>query len=203
MGMRIRVLSGCLALGATAVILTGTAAHATSLAGAHPTVVTTVSTNNPDGKCPSWKSDGTNDCGNCQGGNSYGCGNCQPGVPWNNGNGGCQPNPCQTRVYDENNGGSGYESCKPTSTPPCTCQKTPPPAYTPPQTVTVTPTQTMPVPLVTTSSAPAVAPVTGGGGSVGGGGGPLAVGGVATALVAGLIGTFAFRRWRRTRSPAA
>jgi hypothetical protein len=29
------------------------------------------------------------------------------------------------------------------------------------------------------------------------------MGGVATALLAGLIGTFAYRRWRRTRFPAA
>ena len=171
MGMRIRVLSGCLAIGATAVILTGTAAHATSLAGHHPTAVVTATT-----KAPS---------PNCSTENSYG----------NNWNGGCQ-------------------SQTPYPTPTCTCKQSPPPppTYSPPPTVTVTPTQTQttPAPQATSqtavapsSSPPASAPQTGGGGSIGGGDGPLAAGGVAIALVAGLIGTFAYRRWRQTRSPAA
>ena len=35
MGMRIRVLAGCFAMGATALLLTGTAAQAAPLSGAH------------------------------------------------------------------------------------------------------------------------------------------------------------------------
>ena len=188
MGMRIRVLSGCLAIGATAVILTGTAAHATPLGGSHSNVVTTAST---EPACPG------------QGDNQD---------TWNQS---CKPSPCQTGVddnnYNGNNGdyGNGYQSCKPTPKPTCTCEQTTPP--TPPTIVTPSTTlSTAPVPQVTstkpvtpTSSAPSVAPVTGGGGSIGGGDGPLAAGGVAIALAAGLIGTFAYRRWRRTRSPAA
>ena len=164
MGMRLRVLSGCLAIGATAVILTGTAAHATSLAGIHPTVVTTTTKGPPP---------------------------CENGCPTSK-----VPSPCQT----------GCQGHKPYPRPTCTCQQTPPPPpYTVPPTVTVAPTTSSPpAPMATTtSSPPASPPVTGGGGSIGGGDGPLAAGGVAIALAAGLIGTFAYRRWRRTRSPAA
>jgi hypothetical protein len=165
--MRIHVLAGCLAIGATAVILTGTAAHATSLSGVHPDVAVTASSNPPTTGPPST---------GCPGNGNYGYGNCQSETP----------------------------------TPQCTCQKTtPPPSYSPPPTVTATPTQTVTPEVTTTtpvppsSSAPPSAPQTGGGGSIGGGNGPLAAGGVATALAAGLIGTLAYRRWRRTRFPVA
>jgi len=184
MGMRIRVLSGCLAIGATAVILTGTAAHATPLGETHPNVVVATS-----GGCP-----GQNDNQDT----------------WNQG---CQPSPCQTGVYDNNyngnNGdnGNGYQSCKPTPKPTCTCEQTPPPTppTIPPTTMSTTPAPqvTSQTPVPPSSSPPASPPQTGGGGSIGGGDGPLAAGGVAVALAAGLIGTFAYRRWRRTRLPAA
>jgi len=188
MGMRIRVLSGCLALGATAVILTGTAAHAAPVAGTHATV-TAVSTGGPGGNCHAMDAQAS----------------------WN---GVCRPNPCQTGVYDESNGNNGnnWYSETPTPTPTCTTQEpsSPPP---PPPTITATPTQTVtpPVPQVTSpapapasSSPPPGAPQTGGGGGIGGSGNvALAVGGAVTAVAAGLLGLFAFRRWRRTRLPAA
>jgi len=187
MGMRIRVLLGCLAIGATAVILTGTAAHATSLGGT-PTVGVTSSKPAPG------------NCNCCQGDNNYGDNNncCQGDNNYGDNNNCCQ---------GDNN--YGYQTCRPAPKPTCTCQETTPPTI-PPTTVTSAPVTSAPVPQVTstkpvtpTSSAPSVAPVTGGGGSIGGGDGPLAAGGVAIALAAGLIGTFAYRRWRRTRSPAA
>jgi len=58
---------------------------------------------------------------------------------------------------------------------------------------------------MTTSAAPAGGADTGGGGSITADGGnvPLAAGGGATGLAAGIFGLFAFRRWRRTHLPAA
>jgi hypothetical protein len=56
-----------------------------------------------------------------------------------------------------------------------------------------------------TSAVPAGGADTGGGGSITAGGSnvPLAAGGAATGLAAGVLGLFAFRRWRRTHLPAA
>jgi hypothetical protein len=146
MGMRIRMVLGCLAACGAAVIMTGMAAQAAPLAVTHGHPAPAISS----------------------GGNSG----------WSGGSSG--------------SGNSGWGQ---SSSSPCTSTPTP----TPPAPQTATPTPTM----VTTTPPPSGAPQTGGGGSISGGDGPLAAGGVATALVGGVIGLFAFRRWRRTRLPAA
>lgn len=185
MGMRIRVLAGCLAAGAAAVILTGTAAQAAPLAGnqAGVSVVGSGGGPGPGGNCDSQGSSG------------------------NNWNGQCGPQPCASS-WNTNTPGGWCSQSTPAPSPTCTSQ-TPAPtqaATTPPAATTTPPApQTAtPVPTtVTTSSPPSGAPQTGGGGSANGGGGPLAAGGAATAVAAGLVALFAIRRWRRMRSPAA
>lgn len=149
MGMRIRMVLGCLAACGAAVIMTGLAAQAAPLAVTH---------GHP---APAISSGGSGNSG------------------WNGGSGG--------------SGSSGWGQ-SPSS--PCTST----PSQTPPAPQTATP---IPTTVATTSAPPSGAPQTGGGGSISGGDGPMAAGGVATALVGGIIGLFAFRRWRRTRLPAA
>lgn len=146
MGMRIRMVLGCLAACGAAVIMTGMAAQAAPLAATHGHPTPAISS----------------------GGNSG----------WSGGSSG--------------SGNSGWGQ-----SPSSPCTSTPSPTPPAPQTATPTPT------MVTTTPPPTGAPQTGGGGSISGGDGPLAAGGVATALVGGVIGLFAFRRWRRTRLPAA
>lgn len=212
MTLRIRVLAGCLAIGAAAFIMSGmsgisvlsvTAAQAATLSVGHVA-------GNGDGNC------GYSDCneGNC------GYQNCEQNCGYQNCNG-------YGNTGTTGNTGNGYVNCPsylqyllggkkcckpiPTPPPPCQCHT---PSPSPSVTVTVTPPPPSPTPtpvVVTTSPTPAVPVVTvsspvptgaanTGGGMAGGSNIPLAAGGGAVALVAAPLGLAAFRRWRRTHS---
>ncbi len=93
----------------------------------------------------------------------------------------------------------GAQLWTPTPTPTMVSTPSPSPSVT--ATVSASPT-------VSASATPTAAPTggagTGGGGSTRGGSNlPLAAGGAAVALVSAGLGLLAFRRWRRTRLPAA
>jgi hypothetical protein len=202
MRTRIRVISGCAAVGAT-LLLTGTAANAMTL-GEHASHVASVQHvtglgKNDGGGC------GSNCCGgNGNGGSGNGCGNTWNGNNWNNCSGGCSRNcmPTPTKT-----------PC-PTPTPPCKTSTPPPPVvhYTaPPPTptpsvststvvVTVTSTATVPPPPQVVSATPVPSgPAQTGGGISPGGDTALAAGGGVAALTSSGFGLFAIRRWQQAR----
>lgn len=185
--MRIRVLSGCLAISTVAIIGTGAAAQAATLSSS----------------------------GETGGGNGYQT--CPPGEQYSSQKKCCKPTPtpsppCQCQTSSP----PGWQwVVPPTPTPeyttPTPVYTTPTPVYTTPTPVHTTPTPvyttasaspTQVVPVVVSSSPVPSGPANTGGGMAGGSDIPLAAGGGAVALIAAPLGLVAFRRWRQTRGAA-
>lgn len=181
--MRIRVLSGCLAISGAAIIGSGAAAQAATLS--------------PSGG---------------GGSGNGGWNSCPPGEQYSSQGKCCKPTPTPTPTqpwYTQ----SPTPWPSPTQTAPGWQWVAPSPAPSasttaPVTVVTVTPSAspsasaTAVVPVVVSSSPVPSGPANTGGGMAGGSDVPLAAGGGAIALVAAPLGLVALRRWRRTRAGA-
>lgn len=185
--MRIRVLSGCLAISTVAIIGTGAVAQAAQAA--------TLSSSGGTG-----------------GGNGYQT--CPPGEQYSSQKKCCKPTPTPPPPCQCQTSPPGWQWVVPPS--PTPVYTTPTPVYTTPTPVYSTVPVRTPTPVYTTASAsptqvvPVVmssspvpsGPANTGGGMAGGSNIPLAAGGGAVALIAAPLGLVAFRRWRQTRGAA-